>query len=83
MLNKWAPAPVAKPAVVARAVANAPAKADKQKVAILRRKELGNNCEFIADAYDDGMEIVTPDIIKKDGLDCPLGYNYGSWCNQC
>lgn len=65
MLNKWAPAPVAKPAVVARAVANAPAKADKQKVAILRRKELGNNCKFIADAYDDGMEIITPDTLKK------------------
>lgn len=35
------------------------------KVVLLRRKELGNNCKFIADAFP-GMQICMPDAIPTD-----------------
>ena len=41
------------------------AKAGATKVVLLRRKELGNNCRFIANEFE-GMNIVMPDEVPAD-----------------
>lgn len=64
MLNKWAPIPIVAPVAPRRAEVAKPAvkpvKAAAGNIYLLRRKELGNNCHFIADNYPGGkLKIVT------------------------
>ena len=82
-MNKWNNAPVAADVAPARARAAAPKAAagaiGGNNIALLRRKALGNNCGFIADAYPGGMKIVTAEelgnerVIIRWGTTTPIG----------
>jgi glutathione synthase/RimK-type ligase-like ATP-grasp enzyme len=50
---------------MANPYAPAKPKADVAKIALLRRKEIGNNCHFISDNYP-GMKIVTSEELNND-----------------